>query len=156
MKKVLCLLVTLMCLLSLVGCGNASGLEEAKDVEVPEFSITVCDKTITDKEMGSYPVYKISVSLTNSEGTNKDYTYYGYSLTDVLKAAGVSMKEGKVVAIATDGYEIDYEDNIILDTTLIALIRDDKAFKEGPWLAPCSSQTNGDYLKNLSSITIAE
>ena len=176
MKKVLTILLTLMCLITLVGCSSNSAtstneevVEEVKeevkeestsayevvtDVEIPEFKVDICSVTITQNEMKDYPVYKISVSLTNSEGTNKDYTYYGYSLTDVLKAAGLDVKEGEVVAKATDGYEITYKDNIILDSTLIALIRDDKTFKEGPWLAPCASSVNGDYLKNLSAISI--
>lgn len=177
MKKILVILLTLMCLMSLAGCStndatkvneeptkeevkeevkeeSTSTYETVSDVEIPEFSVDICGITITQNKMKDYPVYKISVSLTNSEGTNKDYTYYGYSLTDVLKAAGLEVKEGEVVATATDGYEITYKDNIILDSTLIALIRDDKSFKEGPWLAPCASETNGDYLKNLSAIKI--
>lgn len=170
MKKILCLLLTLMCLFTLMGCSNkntsevkqeapteekTSEFETVEGIELPEFSITLCDKTITNKEMETYPIYKIPVSLTNNEGTNKEYTYIGYSLTDALKAASLDVKEGEVVATATDGYEISYKDNIILDSTLIALIRDDKPFKEGPWLAPCASSTNGDYLKNLSEIKIA-
>lgn len=172
MKKLLTILLTLMCLFTLVACNKSTATEEVKveepvteettskyevvsDVEIPEFKVEICGQTVTENEMKDYPVYKISVSLTNSEGTNKNYTYYGYSLIDALKAAGLDVKEGEVVATATDGYEITYKDNIILDSTLIALIRDDKTFKEGPWLAPCASETNGDYLKNLSSIQIA-
>lgn len=171
MKKILLVLLTIMCLFTLVACKNetSSNPEETAEVqeevtneeekvyekdEMPDFSIVVCGKTITKEEMAEYAVYTISVQTTNSEGTVKDYTYAGYSILDVLKAAGVETSEGVVVATATDGYEISYEENIIIESTLIALIRNDETFKEGPWLAPCESTTNGDYLKNLSEIKI--
>lgn len=176
MKKILLVLVTFMCLFTLVACKKDTSLsqeetkvEETQETkeettseeekvyeksEMPDFSIVVCGKTITKEEMDEYAVYTISVQTTNSEGTVKDYTYAGYSIIDVLKAAGVETNDGVVVATATDGYEISYEENIIIESTLIALIRNDEAFKEGPWLAPCESTTNGDYLKNLSEIKI--
>lgn len=178
MKKILLVLLTFMCLFTLVACKNDTSSNQEEKVaeetlevqeettneeeekvyekdEMPDFSIVVCGKTITKEEMDEYAVYTISVQTTNSEGTVKDYTYAGYSILDVLKAAGVKTSEGVVVATATDGYEINYEENIIIEPTLIALIRNDETFKEGPWLAPCESTTNGDYLKNLSEIKIA-
>ena len=177
MKKILLVLLTFMCLFTLVACKNDTSSNQEEKVaeetlevqeettneeekvyekdEMPDFSIVVCGKTITKEEMDEYAVYTISVQTTNSEGTVKDYTYAGYSILDVLKAAGIKTSEGVVVATATDGYEINYEENIIIEPTLIALIRNDETFKEGPWLAPCESTTNGDYLKNLSEIKIA-
>ena len=178
MKKILLVLLTFMCLFTLVACKNDTSSNQEEKVaeetlevqeettneeeekvyekdEMPDFSIVVCGKTITKEEMDEYAVYTISVQTTNSEGTVKDYTYAGYSILDVLKAAGVETSEGVVVATATDGYEINYEENIIIEPTLIALIRNDETFKEGPWLAPCESTTNGDYLKNLNEIKIA-
>ena len=176
MKKILLVLLTFMCLFTLVACKSEATTEEETVVEetvevqeetsteeekvyqkeeMPDFSIVVCGTTITNESMDEYAVYTISVETTNSEGTVKNYTYAGYSILDVLKAAGVEASEGVVVATATDGYEISYEENIIIEPTLVALIRNDEAFKEGPWLAPCESTTNGDYLKNLAEIKIA-
>lgn len=162
MKKVLCLL---LCLLVFTGCSTNNQEVEPETteepvveekVEVPSFTITVNGNEVTEKDMASYELVSYDVELVNSEGTVKNYNYQGYKITDVLDAIGFDANEGKgVLAIATDGYETAYEDNIILDTTLIAVLRDGEPFKEGPWLAPCSSTTNGDYLKNLSEISIA-
>lgn len=166
MKKVLCLL---LCLLVTTGC--ATNKEESKEVkeentvqeevkveekvEVPAFTIKICDKEVTEKTMEGYEIVSYEVDLVNSKGTEKHYKYEGYRITDVLKAIGIDVKEGLITATATDGYETVYKENFILDDTLIAVLRDGEAFEEGPWLAPCSSTTNGDYLKNISEIMIA-
>lgn len=161
MKKVLCLM---FCLLVLVGCGakkedEPQTLEEPPVQEISEpavsFKITVCGKEVTEKEMEGYEIASYEVKLINSKGTEKNYKYEGYRITDVLKAIDINVADGEVVATATDGYETVYKDNIILEDTLIAILRDGEVFEEGPWLAPCSSETNGDYLKNLSEISIA-
>ena len=161
MKKVL---VLLLCLLVLAGCTN-NKVDEPQTLEEPpvqettepavSFKITVCGIEVTEKEMASYELASYKVKLVNSKGTEKEYEYKGYRLTDVLKAIDINVTEGQVVATATDGYETTYKDNIILEDTLIAVLRDGEEFEEGPWLAPCSSTTNGDYLKNLSEIKIA-
>ena len=115
MKKILLVLLTIMCLFTLVACKNetSSNSEETTEVqeevtneeekvyekdEMPDFSIVVCGKTITKEEMAEYAVYTISVQTTNSEGTVKDYTYAGYSILDVLKAAGVDVGVTAVTA----------------------------------------------------------
>ena len=172
MKKLLCLLG---CLLMLSACSTNKKEEIAEstqpetqekaetntetdaneEVFIPSFSIQVCGNAITEKEMASYELVSFEVKTINSKGTEKNYKYTGYRITDVLKACGLNVSEGDVTATATDGYETIYKDNIILDTTLVAVLRDGEAFEEGPWLAPCSSETNGDYLKNLSEIKIA-
>ena len=161
MKKLVCLL---LCLLVLTGCGakeesEPQTLEEPPVQEITEpavsFKITFCGKELTEKEMASYELATYEVKLVNSKGTEKNYKYVGYRITDVLKALDIDVKEGQVVATATDGYENTYKDNIILEDTLIAVLRDGETFEEGPWLAPCSSTTNGDYLKNISEISIA-
>ena len=161
MKKVLCLL---LCLLVVTGC--AANKEEVKEesetqeevketIEVPAFTIKICDKEVTEKTMEGYEIVSYEVDLVNSKGTEKHYKYEGYRITDVLKAIDIDTKEGFITAIATDGYETVYKENYILEDTLIAVLRDGEAFEEGPWLAPCSSTTNGDYLKNISEIMIA-
>lgn len=152
MKKVLCLL---LCLLALVSCTSEnSSLQKVSDLEVPSFEITIQGIKVTEKDMESYPLYQTTVKTTNSKGTEKEYTYIGYSIKDVIKAAKLEITKGTIIATATDGYESEYEDNIIIDTTLIAVLRDNESFSEGPWLAPCASKTNGDYLKNVSTIEI--
>ena len=163
MKKVLCLV---LCLLMVAGCSAKKEeepvVEEVKEetkveekVEVPSFTITVCDQEVTEKTMEGYEVVSYEVDLVNSKGTEKHYKYEGYRITDVLKALGIDISEGYITATATDGYETVYKENFILEDTLVAVLRDGEAFEEGPWLAPCSSTTNGDYLKNVSEIKIA-
>lgn len=161
MKKLLCLL---LCLLVLTGCGSnkedtPQTLEEPSVQEISEpavsFKITFCGKELTEKEMESYELASYEVKLVNSKGTEKNYKYVGYRITDVLKALDIDVTDGQIVATATDGYENIYKDNIILEDTLIAILRDGEVFEEGPWLAPCSSTTNGDYLKNIAEINIA-
>lgn len=161
MKKLLCLL---LCLFVLTGCGSnkedvPQTLEEPPVQEIIEpavsFKITFCGKELTEKEMASYELASYEVKLVNSKGTEKNYKYVGYRITDVLKALDINVTDGQVVATATDGYENLYKDNIILEDTLIAILRDGEEFEEGPWLAPCSSTTNGDYLKNIAEINIA-
>lgn len=159
MKKVLCLL---LCLLVITGCTSEQETKKVSSnpvvqekVEVPSFSIQVCGKELTEKEMANYELVDFEVKLINSKGTEKNYKYTGYRITDVLKALNLNIDEGFITATAADGYETVYKENFILDTTLLAVLRDGEAFEEGPWLAPCSSETNGDYLKNVTTIDIA-
>lgn len=156
MKKLLSLILAAM-LISLSACVTVpSGdtvvvpFEEAEHVTIPEFSVLVNGVEITNETMADYTAYYATVTTVNSHGTETTYTYLGYLLSDVLKAAGVT-EYATLDATADDGYCIRYKEYIAgSPATMLAVMRDNDT---GVWVAPCMSTTSGDYLKNVVSIT---
>jgi len=124
-------------------------------IEIPEFSVTIQGTEITNDDMASYPVYSVQTTSTNTYGTTTTRVYIGYTISDVLKAAGVSEAFSTLATIADDGYTVSINEQVALDpTTLMAFYEDDKAFIIGPWFAPCVSNVSPDYLRDLASITL--
>ncbi|MCQ2414495.1 MAG: hypothetical protein MJ063_00375 [Lachnospiraceae bacterium] len=128
---------------------------EAAEEQIPEFSVTVCGVKVGNAELASCKVAEASSESTNSEGTKKTASYAGYRMSDVFAAAGVKEIPAEVTLTATDGYSFTYAGDLSADTCLLAITKDGKSFKEGPWFAPCASEVSGDYLKNLSAIEAA-
>ncbi len=163
MKKIIALLMALMLLVGIVGCGKketstkdeAITAEVVTDVEIPEFSVLVNGTEITDKAMASCTVYSVQTHTVNSTGTEDNRVYVGYTISDILAAAGITGGYTTVEAAADDGYTISYDASTAAQpTTLLAVIRDGEAFKKGPWFAPCSSGASGDFLKNVASLGV--
>lgn len=159
MKKLL--LVLLMMMLMLCGCSTKQveekvedTIEEVSDVVVPEFKIKICGAKVTNKEMENYSLYKVHASSVNSSGTAHEVDYVGYRLKDFLEVIQFEGDANKATIICTDGYQMDYEGDLTADEILVAITKDGEAFKDGPWFAPCSSQTTGDYAQDLSKIEI--
>jgi hypothetical protein len=164
MKKTLSLVLALTLILSLAACGGGAAkpsaaagavAEEVKGITITDFSVTVNGVTIDQTAMADYPIYSVQASSTNSAGTESTKTYVGFAMSDVIKAAGLTGSYIWLEATADDGYAVTIKDDAVLaPTTLLALTEDGKPFASSPWLAPCASQTSGDYLKGCVSILV--
>ena len=129
--------------------------EEVKGVTIPEFSVLVNGIEVTQTEMAEYPIYSVQATSINSSGTESTKTYIGFTIKDVLAAAGLTENYVWLEAAASDGYAVTFKDDIInADTTLLAITRDGSAFSNGPWVAPCSDGTTGNYLQDVASILV--
>ena len=123
-------------------------------VEIPAFSFMVNETEITEKDMASYPVYSVQTTSTNTYGTTTTRIYVGYSMSDVLDAAGCSEAFSTLVTLADDGYTVSVNKEIAMEpTTLAAISEDGKIFKKGLWFAPCVSDVSPDYLRDLALVT---
>lgn len=168
MKKFLTLLLALAMVFALCACGssddtsptadpNAKTGPEAKVVKgitIPEFTVMVNGKTVTQEMMAEYDLYSVEATSTNSSGTTSTKTYVGFAMKDVLKAAGLTENYIWLEATADDGYAVTYEGDIMADFTLLAITENGKQFSGAPWFAPCGSETTGDYLKNCVGILV--
>jgi len=178
MKKILSVLLVLALVLSLAACGSAPAetpttvatepteaateatnpapvAEEVKGVTVPAFAIMINGVKVDNVMMAAYPTYTVTANSVNSSGTASTTTYIGFALTDVLAAAGLTENYIWLEATADDGYAIEVSGEIVTaPTTLLAISKNGEQFKTAPWFAPCSSQTTGDYLKNMVSILV--
>ena len=166
MKKVLAIILALALVFCFAACGEKaekqeeqkqeSGLDfkEVKGVTIPEFKVKVCGAKVTNEDMAAYPIYQITANTVNSSGTAHSNVYVGFMFTDVLEAAQVSGDLGKATIICTDGYEVAFEGDIKAEGVLLAISKDGTQFKAGPWFAPCTSGTTGDYAQDLSKVEI--
>lgn len=163
MKKSLSLILALLLVISLVGCGqnnaetsgNGPVAEEVKGVTIPDFSVTVNGVTVDQAAMAAYPMYSVQATSTNSAGTESTTTYVGFAMKDVVAAAGLTETYVWLEATADDGYAVTLTgDAVAADTTLLAMTKDGEPFESAPWLAPCTSTTTGDYLKGCVSILV--
>jgi len=125
------------------------------DAEIPAFSFDVMGVLITDEDMAEYPVYSVTTTSTNTYGTTTTRVYIGYTMADVLDAAGITEDFKTLTTIADDGYTIKVNKDIALEpTTLVAVSEDGKMFRDGLWFAPCSSNVSPDYLRELTEVII--
>ena len=129
--------------------------EEVRGVTIPEFSVTVNGVAVDHTALAGCPLYSVQSTSVNSTGTESTSTYVGFALHDVLRAAGLTEDYIWLEAEADDGYAVNFlGEEVMADTTLLAITRDGSQFKSAPWFAPCSSATTGDYLKNCVSILV--
>lgn len=164
MKKTVSLVLVVMLVISLVGCGQNSATpsaatgpvaEEVKGVTIPAFSVTVNGVTVDQAAMATYPMYSVQATSVNSAGTESTITYVGFAMSDVCKAAGLTEAYIWLEATADDGYAVTIKDDAVLaPATLLAMTKDGTPFDSSPWLAPCASETTGDYLKGCVSILV--
>jgi hypothetical protein len=127
--------------------------EEVKGVTIPTFTVTVNGVAVDQAAMAAYPMYSVQATSINSAGTESTVTFVGFAISDVLAAAGLTDAYIWLEATADDGYAVTITGDVVLaPTTLLAMTRDGEPFGAGPWLAPCSSQTTGDYLKNCVAL----
>ncbi len=174
MKKTISIALTVMVLAVLVACGQtpaapsseapfdasqpaAAGpvAEEVQGVTVPDFTVHIGDVEITQDDMAEFPIYSVQATSVNSAGNESTVTYVGFMMKDVLAAAELTENYVWLQAVANDGYDIVVTGDVVMeDTTLLAITKDGSPFGDGPWFAPCSSETTGDYLKNLETIFV--
>ncbi len=173
MKKILSMILVLALALSLAACGGAPAettapettapvaakpapvAEEVKGITIPEFAIMVNGVKVDNVMMAAYPIYSVTAFSINSSGTESTTTYVGFAMTDVLAAAGLTENYIWLEATADDGYAIEMTGEIITaPTTLLAITKNGEQFKTAPWFAPGSSETTGDYLKNMVSLLV--
>ncbi|NMA00208.1 MAG: hypothetical protein GX924_04135 [Clostridiaceae bacterium] len=129
--------------------------EEVKGITIPEFSITVNGVAVDHVAMAAYPTYSVQATSVNSAGTESTTTYVGFAISDVLQAAGLTESYVWLEAEADDGYVVSFKgEDIMANTTLLAMTKDGSQFKNAPWFAPCTSGTTGDYLKGCVSILV--
>lgn len=134
------------------------GAPEIKDATgkftVADFSFKVNGKEITNADMADASVYKITVETINSKGNASEDTYGGYAIKDVLAAAGCP-DATKIVAIANDGYEVEFE--LTEENAPYSLVAIEKNKEVGEddtvFFAPCLSTTTGDYAKMVVEFT---
>ncbi|MCL2068760.1 MAG: hypothetical protein FWH00_02560 [Oscillospiraceae bacterium] len=165
MKKNLMALIAITVILCLAACsGGAAAQPEASNpaaekvsgITVPAFSVSVNGIEITQEAVAAYPVYSVQATTVNSSGTESTAIYIGYTVKDILDAAGLSEDYIWLEASADDGYTITLTGETILqDTTLLAVMKDDQPFAAAPWLAPCNDKKSGNYLKNTVSILVS-
>ena len=174
MKKTFAVLMALAMVLALAACAQpavtaapaetpaADGTKapetaaEKEEEQIPDFSVTVCGVKVGKAELASCETVEALSESTNSEGTKKTASYTGYRISDVFAAAGIKELPAEVMLTATDGYSFTFAGDLSAGNCLLAVSKDGKPFKEGPWFAPCASETSGDYLKNLSIIESSE
>ena len=173
MKKILSMILAVALALSLAACTTAPVettaapvettvparpapvAEEVKGVTIPEFAIMINGVKVDNVMMAAYPTYSVTAFSINSSGTESTTTYVGFAMTDVLAAAGLTENYIWLEATADDGYAIEMTGEIITaPTTLLAITKNGEQFKTAPWFAPGSSETTGDYLKNMVSILV--
>lgn len=129
--------------------------EEVKGITIPEFSVTVNGVAVDHTAMAAYPTYSVQATSVNSAGTESTTTYVGFALSDVLQAVGLTGNYIWLEAEADDGYTVKITgENIMANTTLLAMTKDGSQFKAAPWFAPCTSATTGDYLKGCVAILV--
>ena len=129
--------------------------EEVQGVTIPTFTVTVNGITVDQDAMAAYPMYSVQATSINSAGTETTITYVGFAMSDVLAAAALSDAYIWLEATADDGYAVTITgDTVLAETTLLAMTKDGEPFGTAPWLAPCGSETTGDYLKNCVSILV--
>jgi len=163
-NRILALLLALAMVFCFAACGEKQeqkkeeaptvSVEAVKGVTIPEFKIKICGVKITNEDLAAYDLYKYASNTVNSSGTNKSNVYIGFKMADVLEACGITGTFGKATVVATDGYEVVYEGNLLADNCFIAISKDGALGKNGPWFAPCESGTTGDYIQDLSKIEI--
>jgi len=104
--------------------------------------------------MVGYPFYGCKADSVNSYGTRTTYEYVGYTLEDILKAAGVSVDYESVTVTGEDGYSVEFSvKEANPKKTLIALRRDgSSAFS--PIFAPCGSDETSSFVKIVSEISV--
>ena len=161
MKRLFVLMIIVLLAFGLAACGSES--ERAGDgpvavnadrAEIPEFSFSVNENPINEKDLAPYPVYSVETTSTNTYGTTTTRVYVGYSISDILEAAGVSQDFSALEALADDGYVVSVNREVALEsTTLAAITEDGKVFKKGLWFAPCVSDVSPDYLRDLAFLT---
>lgn len=161
MKKLIALLMAMMLLVCAAGCGGETAepagptVEKVTDCTVPPLVVEINGVKVTNQTLGGYPVYSIKSKSVNSSGTEKEYEYIGFALADVLESVGIKDGFTTIDAVASDGYTISCAaETAVLPTTLLAFMRDGEQFKDGPWFAPCSSGTSGDYLKETVAFNV--
>ena len=137
--------------------GAAPGVtaEEVKGVTIPSFVVEINGVKVSNQTLIECPVYSVQAFSVNSSGTESTCNYVGFAMRDVLAAVGISEGFTMLKATADDGYTVEVDSQLALEpTTLLAVSKDGEQFKAAPWFAPCSSQTTGDYLKGMVSITV--
>ena len=165
MKRILKCLLVLLVLFTIGACGQNSNsstknnsadsqlLEEIRGVTVPQFKISINDKTVNNEDMAEYPIYKALIKSINSAGTESSSTYIGFKFVDALKSISFNEEVKSVEAVADDGYSVKYEGKDI-EKMIIAISKDGSQFKKNPWFCPCDSNVTGDYLQGLVTIIV--
>ncbi|MDO5440771.1 MAG: hypothetical protein Q4F12_04470 [Erysipelotrichaceae bacterium] len=161
MKKFLSLMLIIVMSLNLTACNNNTQktsdsstikMTEVKDVSVPDFKVKICGAKITNKDLEKYSLYSVESHTVNSQGTEHNYVFIGYKFSDVLESAQITGDIGSAQIICTDGYEMTYDGDVKADGVLLAITKDGETFKDGPWFAPCTSSTTGDFAQDLSKV----
>ena len=131
---------------------NEPELPEIRDmtgrVEFADFSFLLNGEEVTKETLADVPIYRITASTINNAGTAAEAIYNGYKLADVLSACGLEGIQS-VTAVANDGFKKTFDGEQIQSNHLLVAIEKDRATGvDGTiWLAPCTSQTSGDYVK---------
>lgn len=165
MKKTLSLILACLLLFSLAACGAKeeapapaeaapAAVEPVTDLSVPPFYVKVCGVKLTEADMADCALYRFTAETVNSSGTAKTTEYVGYRLSDVFAKAGFSGSYSKVKVICADGYEMDFEGDLMTGNCLLALYKNGEACVDSGWFAPCASGTTGDYAQNAVKLEL--
>lgn len=127
--------------------------DKTDKIKFADYSFKVNGTEVKNADLEGLKIWRITVTVQNSKGAVSEAKYSGYVLKDVLEKLGIS-NPASVKAVADDGYEAELTAEQLADELTIIAIEKDKATGENGtiWLAPCSSQTSGDYAKNVVEI----
>ncbi len=152
MKKLAGLLLSMMLVLSMVGCA-----EEKKEVVViPEFEVVVvtadADISITNETIADLDVKNADILKTSKKGDSTN-NWTGVSLVEVLEKVGVTDFTTLTVE-ASDGYSADYTVDMA-NAAWIAYACDGEGLGEdGPVQTVIDGESGNTWMKNLTVITV--
>ena len=136
------------------GSGASDGLPEIADrtdrVEFEPYSFLVNGIEVTNETLEGLRIFRITALTVNNAGEERENTYTGYQLGEVLARLGLD-DATTVTAVATDGYEAEYDyDAIISPHTLVAIERDRELGEDGTiWIAPCAETGARSYARDV-------
>ena len=113
---------------------------------VPSFSITVNQVEVGRAHMLDYPIYALEAEIGGQL-----HEFRGFTLSDVLHAAGLSEGYEAVTALSQDGTSLVLSRATVgVRDTLLALYQDGVRFESAPWLVVSDS---GGCLSEVSELT---
>lgn len=128
--------------------------DKTDKITFADFSFKINGQVVTNADLDGLKIFRNTVVTKNSKDVVSQNKYSGYVLKDVL--AKLNINGTKVKTIASDGYEAEYDQEIMNnDLTIIAIEKDKETGKDGTiWLAPCSENTSGKYAKEVVEIIV--
>ncbi len=154
MKKLAALVLSLMLVLSMLGCGSESGSTEG--ASIPEFTVTVVtadgEVAITNETIADLEVKNADILKTSQKGDSTS-NWTGVSLVEALEAVGVTEFAGLSVE-ASDGYAADYTVEMAEAAWIAYECDGEELGEDGPVQTVIEGESGSNWMKNLTVITV--